>query len=167
MNPRFESAEQAAEGEPVRRLYLYPGQVFVTAEATVVTTILGSCIAVCLWDAKARVAGLNHFLLPNNPRRGHENARYGNTSIEELVQQMIAKGGSVSRLTARVIGGASMMRPLGDGRLSIGEQNSSVAHRTLSGLGIAVSAEQTGGLHGRKLLFHTGNGCAYSKEIGA
>ncbi len=48
----------------IASVYLHPGEVYVTGEPTRITTILGSCVSVCLFDARAGVAGLNHFLLP-------------------------------------------------------------------------------------------------------
>lgn len=165
MNPCKEPMEQMDGDNALRRLYLYPGQLFVSGEPALVTTILGSCVAVCLWDPKTSVGGINHYLLPSNPLRGQSDPRYGDTAIAKLVEQLTIRGASQSRLVAKVVGGASIMSRFSDGRQSIGQQNTAVALQSLSALSIPVSAEQTGGLRGRKLLFHTGNGCAYSKEI--
>lgn len=151
--------------EKPKGIYLHPGQLVVTGETALVTTILGSCVAVCLWDAQSWIAGINHYLLPSNPLRGQQDARYGNTAIEQLVAQMTAKGAVTSRLTAKLVGGASIMTAFSARQKSIGEQNVEVARELLAKFGIPVIAEQIGGNRGRKLLFHTGNGCAYSKDI--
>ena len=58
----FLAAEEAPES-----VYLHPGQVYTAGHAALVSTILGSCVAVCLWDPLVRVAGINHYLLPNLP----------------------------------------------------------------------------------------------------
>ena len=146
-------------------VYLYPGQLVVTGDVRLVTTILGSCVAVCLWDQKTMIAGINHFLLPTNPLRGQSDARYGNTAIEMLIDRMVEQGASTSRLAAKVVGGAAVMTAFSARRQSIGELNVEVAHEYLKKFAIPIVAEQVGGQRGRKLLFHTGNGCAYSKEI--
>ena len=166
MNPCTDSIEQVTSaGRELKRVYLYPGQLFVSGEPALVTTILGSCIAVCLWDSVSEIGGINHYLLPLNPLRGQDDARYGSTAIDQLVEQMTLRGAVTSRLVAKVVGGASIMSRFSDARLSIGEQNSGAAREALDRLSIPIAAEQTGGRRGRKLLFHTGNGCAFSKEI--
>jgi chemotaxis protein CheD len=152
-------------GEKPPSVYLYPGQLVVTGDISLVTTILGSCVAVCLWDPKTMIAGINHYLLPKNPLRGQSDARYGNTAIETLIDQMVARGAATSRLAAKVVGGASVMTAFSGRRQSIGDMNIEVAHEALQKFSIPIVAEQVGGQRGRKLLFHTGNGCAYSKEI--
>jgi chemotaxis protein CheD len=152
--------------EKLRTVYLYPGQLFTAAQPLLVSTILGSCIAVCLWDEKARVAGINHYLLPSEPVRGQNDLRYGNLAIERLIDEMVSAGAATTRMVAKVVGGASILGSGGNTRQSIGDQNAAVARQVLQKHGIAITAEQTGGLRGRKLLFHTGTGCAFSKEIG-
>jgi chemotaxis protein CheD len=152
-------------GEKPKSVYLYPGALIATGDSTLVTTILGSCIAVCLWDPKARIAGINHYLLPANPLPGQSDARYGNTATEQLIDRMIALGASTSHLAAKLVGGASLMTAFSARRQSIGDQNVEIARELLKKFAIPVAAEQVGGVRGRKLLFHTGNGCAYSKEI--
>jgi chemotaxis protein CheD len=152
-------------GEKPAGIYLYPGQLVVPDGAALVTTILGSCIAVCLWDEQASVAGINHYLLPTNPLRGQLDLRYGNTATEQLIAQMISLGAATSRMTAKLVGGASVMSAFSARQKSIGEQNVEVAREQMAKHAIRIVAEQVGGQRGRKLLFHTGNGCAYSKEI--
>ncbi|HXQ76848.1 MAG TPA: chemotaxis protein CheD, partial [Gemmatimonadaceae bacterium] len=75
----------AIASEKLRTVYLYPGQVFTASQPLLVSTILGSCIAVCLWDEKTRIAGINHYLLPSGPVRTQADLRYGNLAIERLI----------------------------------------------------------------------------------
>jgi chemotaxis protein CheD len=151
--------------EKLRTVYLYPGQLFTASEPLLVSTILGSCIAICLWDDNARIAGINHYLLPSDPVRGHGDLRYGNIAIERLIGEMVSAGAATLRMVAKVVGGASILGSSPTSRQSIGDQNAAVARQVLAKHGIAITAEQTGGVRGRKLLFHTGTGCAFSKEI--
>jgi chemotaxis protein CheD len=146
-------------------VYLFPGQIFTSAEPALVTTILGSCVAVCLWDPEISVGGINHFLLPANPMRGGADARYGNSAMERLLEAVVERGAHVGRLVAKIVGGARVIDGFSGARQSIGEQNVVVAREFLKRLEINVSGDQTGGRQGRKLLFHTGNGSAYVKEI--
>jgi chemotaxis protein CheD len=151
--------------EKLRTVYLYPGQVFTASQPLLVSTILGSCIAVCLWDDTARFAGINHYLLPSDPVRGQSDLRYGNVAIERLIDEMVSSGAMTQRLVAKIVGGASILGSGGNQRQSIGDQNAAVARQILQKHGVAITAEQTGGPRGRKLLFHTGTGCAFTKEI--
>ena len=154
----------ALNSSAVPRVHLYPGQMFVSSEGILVSTILGSCVAVCLWDAKASLGGINHFLLPSDPLRTGGDLRYGNTAIVKLIEDMVARGASTERMTAKLAGGANVLEGFAAKR-SIGDQNVAVAQTVLLEYGIHVTSEHIGGKRGRKLLFFTGNGAAFSKEI--
>lgn len=157
------------EGDTMKRVYLYPGQIVTSGQPLMVSTILGSCVSICLWDPFAKIGGINHYLLPNNPlpnnSNGQSDLRYGNTATERLIEKLLGLGVKKQRIVAKVVGGASILTSFTDTRKSIGDQNVNVARTLLAKHGINVSGEQTGGTHGRKLLFHTGNGCVFSKEI--
>jgi chemotaxis protein CheD len=153
------------EGDTMKRVYLYPGQIVTSGQPLMVSTILGSCVSICLWDPAAKIGGVNHYLLPNNPLNGQSDLRYGNTAIERLIERLLALGVKKQLLVAKVVGGASILTNFSDTRKSIGDQNVDIARTLLAKHGINVSGEQTGGTRGRKLLFHTGNGCVFSKEI--
>jgi chemotaxis protein CheD len=140
-----------------RTIYLHPGQIVCVAEPALITTVLGSCVAVCLWDEGTNVAGINHFLLPALPVNAVNDDRYGNTAMEHLIEAVMVLGGSVSRLTAKIFGGANVLMPL-HSRKSIGTQNAEVAREILSKHGIAITADETGGQRGRKLHFDTATG---------
>jgi chemotaxis protein CheD len=153
-----------ASSSPMPQVHLYPGQVFISGEGVMVSTILGSCVAVCLWDAQANLGGINHFLLPSDPLRNRTDLRYGNNAVAQLIDDMVSRGASPSRMVAKVAGGACVLEGFAAKR-SIGEQNLAVALQVLKQYEITVSSEHTGGKRGRKLLFCTGNGAAFSKEI--
>jgi len=156
-------ASQASE--PLERVYLYPGQILVSARPLIVTTILGSCVAVCLWDPTARVAGINHYLLPENPGSARMDLRYGNTAIQRLIDEMLASGARQHRILAKLFGGASILTPSSGSRISIGEQNVIAGRKYLAQHAINISGEATGGARGRKLLFQTGTGRNECREI--
>lgn len=149
----------AVEEAPVS-VYLHPGLIYIAEHAALVSTVLGSSVAVCLWDPVARVGGMNHFLLPNG-----KGPRYANDAMAQLVEEMIGRGAFVARLVARVFGGASVIPGLMGSRKPIGSMNAEAALQFLASHSIPVRAEQTGGSRGRKLLFHTGTGQACVKEI--
>ncbi len=152
------------EAVPAPPVYLHPGQFVVTKEPVVITTILGSCVAVCLWDAKAGVAGINHFLLPKDPQPRSADPRYGDSAMDALIFAMWKRGAAIDRLVAKVFGGACVLAGAGAGR-SIGAQNAELARRVLERHSIAVAIDRTGGQRGRKLLFDAGDGTAWVKEL--
>ena len=151
----FMAVEEAPES-----VYLHPGQIYTASHAALVSTVLGSCVAVCLWDPLARIGGMNHFLLPTG-----KGPRYCNEAMTQLLDDMVARGASVSRMVAKVFGGACVIAGFTGPRKAIGTMNTEAALQFLSSHSIPVRAEQTGGRRGRKLLFHTGTGQAYVKEI--
>ena len=159
------SAAGLAEPMPLPPRYLHPGQIVVTSEPAVITTILGSCVAVCLWDARSGVAGINHFLLSKNPLPGTDDARYGDTAMEALIVSVWKHGAEVNRLVAKIFGGACVLPGFVANEKSIGEQNIRVARQVLQRHSIEIATDETGGRRGRKLLFDTGDGGAWVKEL--
>ncbi len=150
------SAPDQAGGEHVLRKYVLPGRLFVTAEPYVVTTILGSCVAVCLWDPTLRAGGVNHFLLPHRAGPRLSSPRFGDPAMERLIAKTLALGSRPRDLQAKVFGGAHVLDQ-GDDR-HLGARNVEVAHRVLAREGIPVVAEDVGGKGGRKVIFHTVDG---------
>lgn len=144
------------------RVYLHPGRSFVATAPTVVTTILGSCVSVCLWDENAHIGGLTHYLLPD-PIGPGDPARFGTTAIVDLVDQL-RRIGAMS-LVAKVFGGSSMNSALAAAGRDLGTRNSEVACEMLRTLGVSIVARDVGGVHGRKLLFQTDDGMAWIKRL--
>lgn len=140
-----------------RAVFLHPGHVFVSDAPARVTTILGSCVSVCLYDARRRVGGLNHFLLPH--RVGEQSSpRFGSAAVGQLLQSVLALGGRRSDLRARVYGGANVIGPREGRTLPIGTQNAHVALELLEREKVRVVDEHLGGSRGRKLVFRTDDG---------
>jgi chemotaxis protein CheD len=136
-----------------RRVYLLPGTLHCTAEPTVVTTVLGSCVAVCLWHPVRCVAGINHFLLPS----GEHSLRYGDIAIPALVEEMRRLGCHVHGIEAKVFGGAAVLRGEPSSN-DVGPKNIETALEHLAHLGIPVVAQRTGGRSGLSLRLFTTTG---------
>ena len=159
------SASNTAGAEPERqRFFLHPGQIAVSAAPAAMTTILGSCVAVCLWDARLRAGGMNHFVLPL-AQGGPRNPRFGKAAIEMLYEQMIALGCSSRRLEAKMFGGATRLEIRSAGVSGLGQQNVDVARAALAALKIPVFAEDVGGTAARKLIFQTDDGVCLLKRM--
>jgi len=144
------------------RHFLYPGYIYVTKEATVISTILGSCAAVCLWDRRLKVGGMNHYLLPEGPEDTPNRLRYGNVANRELLQQMLDLGCKVTDLQAKIFGGASAFSA--DPVSAVGSKNVALAEQFLRDAGITTVAKDVSGKHGRRLTFNTGDGSVLLKS---
>jgi chemotaxis protein CheD len=157
-----------AEPSALQAVYLEPGGVVAMARPTEVTTILGSCVAVCLWDEWLRVGGMNHYLLPTTPVGQPPSGRHGAAAIPMLIRELERLGSQRQHLKAKVFGGAHLMGPPPPGAPpSLGLRNAELAHRLLAEAGIAILAEDVGGNAGRKLRFRTDDGTALVKTLGA
>ncbi|HYH97914.1 GAF domain-containing protein [Hyalangium sp.] len=157
-------------GEPsaLRTFYLEPGGVVSAVRPTEVTTILGSCVSVCLWDERLRQGGMNHFLLPTAPSGQPSNGRHGDAAIPMLVRELERLGSHRLNLRAKVFGGAHMAGPRPPGAAPpLGDRNAALARRLLGEVGISIIAEDLGGNAGRKLRFRTDDGTALVKTLRA
>jgi len=157
--PRYREPGDVATSPPPQagRVYLHPGQLAVAGAPCTLTTILGSCVGVCLYDPVARVGGLNHFLLPRAPAGGGS-PRYGDVAMRRLIDGLSRLGGEPARLTATVVGGACVLDAYRDTTPSLGGANVAAALEALAGAGIRVAAQHVGGHRGRRVLFTTQDG---------
>jgi len=148
------------------RKYLLPGQLFATRVPHEITTVLGSCVAVCLWDPVLRAGGMNHFMLPAYNGNGEPSDRYGDIAIRNLVMRMDSLGSRRGNLRAKVYGGGNVLcSPVESGLQLIGLKNVTIAREVLSLEGVEVVSEQVGQMHGRKLRFNTHTGALNVEHI--
>jgi chemotaxis protein CheD len=129
---------------------------------------LGSCVSVCLWDSTLRAGGINHFLLPHQRDGRSGTGRIGDIATDRLIAQMRALGSRSENLTAKVFGGANVLRGNNQatGRaFHVGERNVEVAMAILERAHIPVIAEDVLGAHGRKVFFHTGEGSVWVRRL--
>lgn len=144
-----------------RSVYLLPGHLVAAAEPCDVTTILGSCVAVCLFDRRGRAGGVNHFLLPHHPPTQPRSPRFGSVAIRELIDAVCAHGTRRADLRAHVFGGAGVIAGLATAWRQVGQQNVELAEQMLADEGITVVERDLGGTRGRRLRFRTDDGAAH------
>jgi chemotaxis protein CheD len=147
------------------KFYLHPGHLFASREIHAVTTILGSCVAVCLWDPEARIGGINHYLLPSFSGDGEASTRFGDISIRELLAKLVSLGCDRRRLKAKLFGGACVLAAFRERKDHLGSQNVRTARALLASEAIPVISEAVGGQRGRKLIFATDDGSVWLKEL--
>ncbi len=151
------------EGASGTRHFLYPGQMFVSREPAVITTILGSCAALCLWDLQKRIGGMNHYLLPEGSDGGPNRLRYGNIANPALLNELLSLGCEIKNLQAKVFGGSSAFaaNPL----QSVGTRNVELAEQFVRQSKIRLVSKDVSGKHGRRLVFHTEDGITQIRDF--
>jgi chemotaxis protein CheD len=154
-----------AHHAPARKLHVIQGEHAVSRDPhAVMTTLLGSCIAVCLHDPKAGVGGMNHFLLAETSDgvRFEDSAmRYGAYAMEVLINDLMKQGASRDRLEAKIFGGAKMFDALND----VGAANAIFARRFLEDEGIPITGASVGGRRARRVEFWPATGRARQREV--
>jgi len=152
----------AADGE--NNHYLYPGMLFAKNGQCVISTILGSCVAVCLWDSVLRQGGMNHYLLPLWNGEGLPTPKYGNVAIPMLIEKMRLIGSRRGDLVAKVFGGGSVLESL-SGPIDVGGRNIALADEILASENISVVSSDLGGKSGRKIFFVTDTGEVFVRKF--
>lgn len=110
--------------------FLYPSTLFASKEPYMVKTILGSCVAICLWDPVVKAGGINHYMLPNWNGNDLASPKYGNIAIEKLLERLYALGCRKENLQAKIFGGGDLIAADRSAML-IGERNIRVARMIL------------------------------------
>jgi chemotaxis receptor (MCP) glutamine deamidase CheD len=142
------------------------GGVHASQEALLIKTLLGSCIAVCLFDPSNRVGGMNHFMLPHGRCRNgdREATRFGAYAMDRLVAAVMKAGGDRGRLIAKVFGAAHVLG-IFESKSSVPQQNIAFIQSYLKREGFPVAAEDLGGYDPRDVRFHTGTGQAFVRKV--
>lgn len=146
-------------------MYLLPGEFHASAEPCQIRTILGSCVSICLWDASQLAGGMNHFLLPSSREGEPASLRFADLATQALLERVLELGCRLPNLRARIFGGGSMFQNQNRGGISLGAQNVAAALALIKKARIRVSAQDTGGTQGRKVVFNTDDGTVWSQQI--
>jgi chemotaxis protein CheD len=130
------------------------------------STVLGSCVAVCLYDVQAGVGGLNHFLLPGTPGpEEQEPLRWSGPAMAALLAGLLEAGAHRRRLQAKVFGGAQIGVRSVPEKLRVGARNVDAALAELERLRIPVMNQSLGGGAGRKIIFESHTGMVWEKLL--
>lgn len=145
---------------------VFQGDFYVTVNSTeILTTTLGSCVAVCVRDPIVCCGGMNHFLLPAASKRAEEipplAMRYGSFSIERLINDILSEGGKRERLEAKVFGGANVLRSTSN----IGWRNAEFVENYLKNEGIKIAAQDLRSIWPRRIRYHPTSGRVQMQEL--
>lgn len=148
------------------QISIHIGEYHASGEPAVIYTVLGSCVAACLFDPANRVGGMNHILLPGKADMKHfdKSARYGINAMELLINRIMGLGGDRNRLVAKVFGGAHIISTISR-HYGMGEKNVLFALEFLRKEKIRVISKDVGGTDSRKIYFHTDTGNVFLKRF--
>lgn len=130
-----------------------------------IATLLGSCVAVCLYDPKLKIGGMNHFLLPSRATGDHADTDVvlaGDFAMEVLVNAMLGKGAQKTRMVAKAFGGGTIVTSI---KMPIGARNAEFAKDWLEREGIRLIGSDFGGPWARKVVWATASGDAFCRRI--
>jgi len=156
--------DAALQTEAIR---LLPAEYRVSDEPLALVTLLGSCVAACLYDPLLRIGGMNHFMLPDGDGGtgdGDGSARYGAHAMELLVNDLLKRGARRARLLAKVFGGGNVLRGFQD---PIGSRNARFVLDYLGAERIPVVAQDLGDIHPRKVAFFVQTGRTLVRRLPA
>jgi chemotaxis protein CheD len=151
--------------EKMKDLYfLHPSTMHVSKDPKWIITILGSCVAVCMFDRQKGIGGINHFMLPYWNGDGLESPKYGNVAIGQLYTKMLDFGAKKDDIVCKIFGGGEV---LGENILiyNVGQRNVELATKLIGEMGIQIVSHSTGGKLGRKIYFNSSTGEVLQKYL--
>lgn len=146
-------------------IFLKPGEVVVAHEPALVSSVLGSCVAITLFSPSLRIGAICHAMLPDSGGRD-DDLRYVDNAVRYIYRKMRERG--ATDLVVKLFGGAQVLDvgSYDSARTTVGEQNVLRSEEMLAALGLVIAARDTGGLQGRKLYFCTRDGAVYLHRMG-
>ncbi|HIJ76214.1 MAG TPA: chemotaxis protein CheD [Deltaproteobacteria bacterium] len=149
-----------------KNISIHIGGLHASKEPAVIETLLGSCVAVCLYEPVARIGGMNHILLPGKAdlKRFDNVARYAINAMELLINRVMTLGGKRQHLVAKLFGGAHVLQAVSPEN-GMGSRNSEFVLEFLQMEAISIVSRDLGGHYARKIYFHTDSGEVFLKRI--
>jgi two-component system chemotaxis response regulator CheB len=147
-----------------KRVFILPGELCVSREPVEIATLLGSCVAVCLFNRKYKFGGMNHYMLPRPPAGVSPCGKHGDYSIDLLIKMMLSHDDVITNLDATILGGANVTGHLNVGT-GIGANNIIMARDTLARHRISVVGKSIGGENGLKVYFKSWTGEIEARKI--
>jgi chemotaxis protein CheD len=132
--------------------FLQPGYIYLATQPTTISTVLGSCVSVCIYDRKQKIGGVNHFYYPYTQNKKQSTAKYGNVSTITLIRMMQNGGSKNKHLEAQILGGA---HNIDFSSKNVGHENYKIAKKILTREHVTIVSEDVGGVKGRKIVFNT------------
>lgn len=146
-------------------VYLHPGEFYLSERPAVVTTVLGSCISVIMYDAQSRTSAITHSQMPVCTKNNSscimcsEAYKFTDCSIKNILKLLESRNIILENITVKLFGGADVLSANSERSTeTIGRQNIAVAIDTINKAGLKITANDTGGQQGRKIFLYTESG---------
>ena len=153
------------DGE-LTRITINIGGLRTSREPLLLDTVLGSCIAACLYDPVLGIGGMNHFMLPEGADPGNPTStRYGVNAMELLISDLMRLGADRRRFQAKVFGGGHVLK-IRESLDGVPQRNIDFVKQFLAAEQIPIVREDVGGYQPRRVLFHTHSGKVFLKHLG-
>jgi chemotaxis protein CheD len=153
------------DGE-LTRITINIGGLRTSREPLLLDTVLGSCIAACLYDPVLGIGGMNHFMLPEGADPGNPTStRYGVNAMELLISDLMRLGADRRRFQAKVFGGGHVLK-IRESLDGVPQRNIDFVRQFLAAEQIPIVREDVGGYQPRRVLFHTHSGKVFLKHLG-
>lgn len=147
---------------------ILPGEYYVTRNEEVITTVLGSCISVCIYEQKTGLGGMNHFMLPQSSGNMNDvedlmsdSFRYGDVAMEIMINDLLRNGADKEQIVFKAFGGGQIIKQM----TSVGERNIKFLHKFMVMEGYKLAAADLGGPHPRKVNFFPKTGKVMVKKL--
>jgi chemotaxis protein CheD len=162
-----------AELQQKNRTHIYPGEQIVVAGDIILSTLLGSCVAACLFDPVNKIVGMNHFMLATYRYRKateilvSEAGRYGVHAMEMLINEMLKKGAVKSQIKAKAFGGGNILKSLNTGNEvgCVGDVNARFIREFLQTEKIPLVSSDLGGDRGRVVHFFSRDYIVHVRKV--
>lgn len=149
----------------MKNIFLHPGEIAFSSTESRIITILGSCIAVCIYDNKLKTGGMCHYYLPRSNDNISTSNKYGINAIPNLLKKFKVNGSNPSDLVAKIVGGAHVLDSIPKNKNVIGPDNIKIAEELLEKFGIKIEAKSTGGYKGKKIRLYSDSGKVELQEF--
>lgn len=146
---------------------ILPGEYYVTLHNEMITTVLGSCISVCVYDPASGMGGMNHFMLPSSGNISEaenllsDSFRYGDVAMERMINDLLRNGAEKKKLVFKAFGGGKILQQMTD----IGERNIRFLRKFMMLDGLRLTSQDLGGPHPRKVNFFPATGKVLVKKL--
>lgn len=138
--------------ETIKQKIILPGELFLSTEPYIISTLLGSCVSVTLFNKKYKFGGMNHYMLDKSANASYNDNKYGNNAIRNLIEKMKAADPDLKNVEAKIFGGGNVVDILNG--VEIGKNNAQIARRILNENSIPVVNEFVNKDFGLKINFN-------------
>ena len=144
---------------------IHPGELYISRKPSKISTLLGSCVTVTVFNRRHRFGGMNHFMIPrqHDSSSDEKDYRFGDLSTRALFDKILRIDSDRDQLEVKLFGGGMVVDALE--KAKIGKNNVRVAREIITEYGLSVSAESVENEHGLKLIFNNYTGQVWVKPI--